>query len=349
MNFVPGNRYSTAPKNARTHRSIAVEPSINVFFQLALGKQLRRRLKRTTGWDLDHAQDRHRQVACESSVTGEFATLDLSNASDTVSRSLVELLLPHSWFDQLNDLRSPKTYFQGKWVVLEKFSSMGNGFTFELETIIFAAIACAVSREMGGIGKLGCDVFVFGDDIIVKNDFARPLKSVLGFFGFTLNEEKSFMGEEQFRESCGGDYFAGKPVRPYFLKELPNEPQDNVVFANGLSALTERLALCGVDLDRRAWFSILDSIPTRVRICRGPKELGDLVIHDQVSNWTTRTRNSIRYIKALRPHRYRVVSFGHFEPSVVLACATYGTGNRRGGVIPRNGLLGYKVGWVPFS
>jgi hypothetical protein len=45
----------------------------------------------------------------------------------------------------------------------------------------------------------------------------------------------------------------------------------------------------------------------------------------------------------------RVISFQRFEAQVVLACATYGTGNRRGGVIPRDGVLSYKVGWVPFS
>jgi hypothetical protein len=359
FSFVPGNRFTTVPKTALTDRSIAVEPSINVFYQLALGRELRSRLKRKglapssepfAAWDLDRAQDIHRQVACESSATREFATLDLSNASDTVARTLVELLLPHGWFSALDDLRSKKTLIDGRWVVLEKFSSMGNGFTFELETIIFAAVACIASRKSGcGLGLLGVDVFVFGDDIIVKNDVARPLKSVLEFLGFTLNKGKSYFDDEPFRESCGGDFFAGLPVRPYFLKELPNGPQDYFAFANGLRALASRLALAGKPLARRAWFSVLDRIPTRVRSCRGPKDLGDVVIHDDEERWTTRWRNGIRYLQALKPSRIRVIKFENFTPEVVLACATYGTGNRRGGVIPRDGVLSYKVGWVPWS
>lgn len=364
LSFVPGNRFTTVPKTAKTDRSIAVEPSINVFYQLALGRQLRQRLARrprrirkgdTTsykdfaGWDLDRAQEVHRQVAEASSVTREYATLDLSNASDTVAKVLVKILLPRLWFQALDDLRSKKTLVDGRWVVLEKFSSMGNGFTFELETIIFAAIACAVTRECGGMGLLGCDVFVFGDDIIVKNDVARPLKPVLEFLGFELNVDKTYFDDVPFRESCGGDYFSGKPVRPYFLKECPNGPQDFVAFANGLSDLATRLALTGRPISRRAWFSVLDCIPSRVRSCRGPKGLGDVVIHDSEEHWTVRWRSDIRYIRALRPHRVRIISFQRFDPQVVLACATYGTGNRQGGVTPRDGVLSYKVGWIPYS
>lgn len=347
--YVPGNRFTTVPKNARTDRSIAAEPSINMFYQLALGRQLRRRLNKSTGWDLARAQEVHRQVACDASRTGEFATLDLSNASDTVSSTLVEVLLPHHWYDQLNDLRSKKTLIDGKWVVLEKFSSMGNGFTFELETIIFGAIACVAARECGHAGVLGFDVFVYGDDIIVPNNVAHPLKSILEFCGFTLNAEKSYYSDEPFRESCGGDYFAGKPVRPYYPEDIPNEPQEYIAFANGLYAVAQRLSLTGKALGRRAWFSILDRIPTGIRSCRGPQDLGDLVIHDREEGWTVRWRSGIRYIRALRPHKYRVIRYEGFKPGIVLACATYGVGNRRGGVIPRDGLLSYKVGWVPRS
>lgn len=357
--FVPGNRYSTVPKTAKTDRSIAVEPAINVFYQLGLGAELKRLLRKNAFWDLKQAQTMHRWVAERSSVSREFATLDLSNASDTVAVNLVRLLLPPRWFEVLDDLRSKKTLIDGKWVYLEKFSSMGNGFTFELETIIFAAISVAVSREAGHKGWLGRDVFVFGDDIIVKDDVAHPLKSVLEFFGFRLNEAKSFKAGVPFRESCGGDFFNGHPARPYFLKELPNGPQDYISLANGIRAAVTQLAPLGASGCIAAWFAVLDSIPTRARDCRGPQDLGDIVIHDDPERWTYRKRGDIRYLKVLRPWRHRKVSFGIFHPSVVLACATYGTGNigtpvmgvvpRTEGLIPRDGVLSYKVGWIPRS
>ena len=350
LSVIPGNRFATVPKSALTDRSIAVEPSINVFYQLALGRAIRRCLKKAVGWDLDHAQEIHRRVAKESSVSREFATLDLSNASDTVCSNLVRLLLPPAWFSQLDDLRSKKTWVKDRWVVLEKFSSMGNGFTFELETLIFAALSCVASRRCGESGKLGVDVFCFGDDIIVKNGVAKAVVEVLNFCGFSLNESKSFFKDEPFRESCGGDYFDGQAVRPFYLKKELNGPQDFIAAANGISALRDRLAFTGRGIDRRAWFHLLDCIPTKVRNrCRGPKALGDIVIHDDESRWFTRWRNCIRYISVYRPHKNRTVKFAWFKPEVVLACATYGTGNRNEGVIPRDGVLSHKVGWVPYS
>lgn len=354
LEYVRGNRFTTAPKTALTDRAIACEPSINLFYQLALGRQLKSRLRKRGCWDMTRAQELHRLVAESSSVSREFATLDLSNASDTLSYNLVRLLLPPHWFDQLDGLRSPFTRMkiggQQRWVKLEKFSSMGNGFTFELETIIFAAISVVVTRESGGQGWLGRDTFVFGDDIIVKNEIARPLKLVLEFLGFKLNVEKSFFGDEPFRESCGGDFFAGKPVRPYSLKRELNGPQDYIVLANGISAQSERLTRAGVSLPLRSWFAVLDCLPSRVRQCRGPKALGDIVIHDEQDRWTGRWRGSIRYLKSLRPHRKVVIPYEVFEDDVILACATYGTGNSNiGGVIPRDGILSYKVGWVPYS
>lgn len=349
LSFVQGNRFATVPKTALIDRGIASEPSINGFYQLALGRALRNRLRKA-GWDLDTAQNVHRQVAETSSVTREYATLDLSNASDTVSKELVRLLLPHDWYDQLNDLRSKKTLIDKRWVVLEKFSSMGNGYTFELETIIFAAIACVVTRLTSeNPGVLGKDVFVFGDDIICKDGVVSELVAALKFFGFAINEEKSFHGNSPFRESCGADFFNGYSVRPFFLKDLPTGPEGYIVFANGLEALRKRFSALGHFLERKAWFAVLDSLPTAVRWCRGPSSLGDIVVHDDESRWQTRWRHSIRYIRVFRPWKHRVVSFGYFSPGIVLACAVYGTGNTRGGVIPRDAVLGYKIGWVPSS
>lgn len=325
---VPGNRFTTVPKTSLTDRAIAVEPSINVFYQLGLGRVMRQRLRENAGWDLNRAQDIHRRVARNASISGEFATLDLSNASDTVCKTLVKILLPPAWFSALDDLRSKKSCVGEKWVLLEKFSSMGNGFTFELETIIFAALSCVASRRFND-GRLGSDVFVFGDDIIVREDSCRAVTSVLEFFGFKLNAEKSFSANSPFRESCGGDYWHGRAVRPFFLKNEPIEPQDFIALANGIRALSERVG--DESTLRKVWFYVLDALPSKVRRCRGPSGLGDIVIHDEPERWTTRWRSGIKYISAYRPHRTRVVRFERFTPEVVLACATYGTGNRQGG------------------
>lgn len=350
---VPGNRFTTVPKDAEKDRGICIEPSINVYYQLGLGGAIRSRLL-TAGIDLRVAHEVHKRVACEASVEGHMATIDLSNASDTVSRGLVKLLLPDTWYRELEALRSPKTLFRGRWVALEKFSSMGNGFTFELETLIFLGLCLGVTS-----GRPGHDVFVFGDDIIVPTHAAKGVIAALKFFGFTPNDRKTFVSGP-FRESCGGDYFLGVDVRPHFLKELPFEPQHFISLANGL----RRTSSSGVDrfaVVERAWFSVLDALPSSIRSLRGPSDLGDLLIHDEETRWRPRWRSSIRYFKVYRPSKYRKIPTGRFSDDVALASSIYGvkwsspasslTGSRwrPGYLIPRDSVLGYKIGWVPRS
>jgi hypothetical protein len=383
--YVRGNRFTTVAKDCVKDRGIAVEPSINLFYQLAYGQVMKDRLFRA-GLDLRNAQTIHKQVACEASIRGHFATIDLSNASDTVCKSLVELLLPERWFEALSALRSPATLVEERWVLLEKFSSMGNGYTFELETTLFAAIAMAVMQELHVNPVPGSNVYVFGDDIIVPTACAEGVLTVLRFLGFTPNAKKTFVSGP-FRESCGGDFFNGVDVRPFFLEEFPYEPQQFIAMANGFRRMVDSVSR---DCRRsstliRAWFRILDALPSDVRRLRGPQDLGDLVIHDGEERWQVRWRHSIRYIACYRPARFRRVGWEHWHESVVLASALYGvdsglpTSHKKlvlaesradfvgptrprkqnsndvsekhdtYGITPRDAVLGYKVGWVPYS
>lgn len=345
--FIRGNRFTAVPKDARKFRGIAIEPSINLFYQLGFGSALRSRL-RDSGINLNDGQVIHKQVACEASRSGAFSTIDLSNASDTVCINLVKLLLPSSWFKALNDLRSPTTNVEGKVVVLEKFSSMGNGFTFELETLIFLGL-CSAAMISCGIQPLpGENLWVFGDDIIVPADCSGVLKSALSFCGMTVNQEKSFVNGP-FKESCGGDYFDGTDVRPFFLKEFPYEPQHYMAMANGIRGLA---FAAGRDVSRfsdlrRTWFRILDFLPSAIKRLRGPQDLGDIVIHDDEENHDTRYRYGIRQYRTYRPIRFRTVSWKYFDPDVILATAVYGVGHGRDGVSPRDNVLGHGIAWVP--
>jgi hypothetical protein len=357
--LIDGNRFSAVPKDCQKNRGIAIEPSINLFYQLGYGSVIRRRLLRL-GIDLDHGQEKHKLIACEASKTGLLATLDLKNASDTVSRRLVELLLPREWFRALSSLRCEKTLLDGKWVLLEKFSSMGNGFTFELETVIFLCICWALDPEMDP----GSNLFTFGDDIILPTKFAQGAIGALEFCGFTINKDKSFWSGK-FRESCGGDFFDGVDVRPHFIDSLPVEPADYISLLNGIRRLSgsfcepERYRSC-----MRFWHSILGCLPSEIQRCRGPEVLGDICIHDEPRSYAFRRwRSSIGYIRCFRPHRLRRYGWEHFRPDVVLATAVYGLGDGRrrvsgpdshdhfdsGGVIPRKPILSYKLGWVTMS
>lgn len=366
---VEGNRFTVVPKDARKDRGICIEPSLNVFLQLAVGGVISQRMKQTLGWDKRYAQQFHQLLARIGSLTGAVATIDLSSASDTVCSNLVKLLLPPAWFRLVDDLRSHKTFIEGKWVKLEKFSSMGNGFTFELETLIFWSLATAIqqlepARECQYTP--GLTTSVFGDDIIVPTSVSKSYIAALKFFGFTPNEDKTFVSGP-FRESCGGDFFSGFDVRPHFVKEEMNEPHRLISLANGLRRFGRRHdGLGGAGAYRTSWFKCLDGIPIQIRNCRGPEALGDIVIHDDERYWipiNTVERSSIRYLRVWRPVPNRVIGWEQFRPGVVLSCALYGASSgapplsvclddpaeawRRSGVVPRIGgsyVSGYRFG-----
>lgn len=208
LDLTPG-RLEFVPKNARTYRAIVVEPMLNGLLQAGIGDYMSKRLKRA-GLDISD-QSKNKNLARQASLTGGLATLDLSSASDSISYQLVKYLLPEKWFTLLNSARSCSVSYMGHEIHLNKFSSMGNGFTFPLETLIFWAI----SRAAAPSGE----VSVYGDDIICPTEFSSVVCRMLSVCGFTVNTEKSFT-DGPFRESCGGDYYLGFSIRPFYQKHL---------------------------------------------------------------------------------------------------------------------------------
>lgn len=205
------------PKNAVTDRSICIEPLLNGFFQKGVGQYIRERLLRF-GVDL-RDQTRNQKLALQGSINGDLATVDLSMASDCLAREVVFDLLPPEWSELLDYLRSSEVVFEGTTHVLEKFSSMGNGFTFELESLLFYAVA-AVAVEDVGLSLESTSVY--GDDIIVPVEAYDLVEEMLGYLGFEFNRSKSYRSG-LFRESCGADYFRGIDIRPYYQKTLISE------------------------------------------------------------------------------------------------------------------------------
>ncbi len=208
VELVPA-KLSFVPKNAKSLRSICTEPGLNTMVQLALGARMSERLA-AFGIDI-RDQTVNQRRALEGSRTGALATLDLSSASDTIARELVFELLPLDWASLLAKARSSHVLLPGgSEIRQEKFSSMGNGFTFPLETLIFWSLAasCCNSDE---------DATAYGDDLIVPSDRYPLLVEVLVAAGFVVNQAKSYH-TGPFRESCGKDYFSGTDVRPIYAK-----------------------------------------------------------------------------------------------------------------------------------
>jgi len=221
-------------KNAKTTRPIVVEPILNGLAQKGIGTYLKERMFSVSGLDLSD-QERNRRSALGGSIFGDLATVDLASASDTLSIGTVAELLPPVWFDFLGRYRTGTVTHEGVQIELEKFSSMGNGYTFELESLIFYALSIGVCQTLH---LNEGEVSVFGDDIIVPTEAYELLKEVLEYYGFEVNTEKSYH-HGPFRESCGADWFRGSDIRPFYLRDQISE-QTLYLFHNWAMRRCER-------------------------------------------------------------------------------------------------------------
>ncbi len=222
--WLTGNKLAFVPKTMATHRAIAVEPLLNSFVQRGIDITLRDLLKCRAGIDLSR-QEPNQEMARRGSIDGSLATIDLSSASDTIARKLVEYVLPYKWHRLLNECRSPTTTDPLFGTVqLEKFCSMGNNFCFPLETLIFAAICSASGAPKGSFR-------VYGDDIICPSEHAPRVLELLTLLGFVPNANKTFF-EGPFRESCGADWWEGVPVRAAYAVKSWDDVRNIASFHN---------------------------------------------------------------------------------------------------------------------
>nr|QDH91132.1 MAG: RNA-dependent RNA polymerase [Leviviridae sp.] len=230
---VDSSRYSFVNKTTTIARGICTEPTINMWFQLGLGAILERRLLSYFKIDLASQPDHNRVLANVGSKTDRLTTIDLESASDSMSLGMLKWLLPRSFYSLLVYLRCGKTLLpNGSSLELNMVSTMGNGFTFPLQTMLFSCVVSSVARFFNV--KLDKANFgVFGDDIICPREITRTVIRVLTTLGFTVNSEKTFV-EGPFRESCGTDYFNGVNVRGVYIKRLRTQ-QDLYVAINSLN------------------------------------------------------------------------------------------------------------------
>lgn len=226
------------PKNIKSARLICVEPSCNMFLQKGFGRKIESWLYHYHSIDIEKQQFFNRDLARYGSVSGKFATIDLSSASDSISRTLVSHFLNPSFKESLELIRCSKVSFDGEEVDLHMISSQGNATTFPLQTLIFSCLVRAAYKVLGiPLKQDECNRYsslnysVFGDDIIVRTEAFDLVTKGLKLLGFITNDEKTF-NEGPFRESCGGDYYLGRNCRPVFL--YGTRKQDLYSFINRL-------------------------------------------------------------------------------------------------------------------
>lgn len=244
-------RLRFVPKNLKTARSICMEPNVLMFFQQGVMREFLQHIDKSCFSRFIRIRDqaRNRDLALFGSYTGEVDTLDLSAASDSVSMALVKAVFPPSWQIPMRATRSHSCITpDGGLHRLMKFAPMGSALCFPTQCMIFVSIciyaACLYTYEVEhGDGDFLCwlkanlervldsipdkphswsarfqPIAVYGDDICVDRRLTPIVRTILARLGFVMNDSKSFMGSQAFRESCGGFYLDGNDITPLYFR-----------------------------------------------------------------------------------------------------------------------------------
>lgn len=204
-----GARFTTVPKNNDVDRVIECECLCNMVVQRIIAKGIRKVIEDQYGVSLNKMQHFHKILIRHFQ---KFATIDLKNASNSVYMSVLRWFLHGSYLlKMVESSRSAVVDIDGEWIPLKMVAPMGNGFTFELMTLMLLAMCRHFDNE----------ALVYGDDIIVTNESADEVICALSFIGFTTNVTKTFVSGT-FRESCGGFTSHGKYLTSFEFEWAPD-------------------------------------------------------------------------------------------------------------------------------
>jgi hypothetical protein len=234
-------KVTPVPKTLKGPRIIAIEPCCMQFAQQGIRDWLYARLEShqlTAGHVNFRDQRVNQELALMSSSTGQYATIDLSDASDRVPRDLaLEMFSSHPDLQEAVDAcRSNSAILPDGRLIspLKKFASMGSALCFPVEAMYFYTIcivALLKAHNLPATPKnvfyVSRDVYVYGDDIIVPSTNAAIVLDHLQQYNCKVNSNKTFVSGS-FRESCGLDAFDGQSVTPTYVRHLPPENKRHV-------------------------------------------------------------------------------------------------------------------------
>lgn len=214
------SEFLLVPKDIRGHRTICRETVESMYHQQGIRRSMEKSItSHPLGKGISFIdQSQNAQLALTSSVTKEFATIDLKDASDRISYSLVSFLFKGTaiW-DEMIKCRSTQVFYGDASHNLRKWAPMGSAICFTtLALVVHALIKSAFALA----GHAGAECYVFGDDIIVPSSLYLVAVAALEAGGLTVSMTKSFVNSH-FRESCGMDAYEGVDVTPVRLRYMP--------------------------------------------------------------------------------------------------------------------------------
>lgn len=232
-------RVTPVPKTLKGPRIIAIEPCCQQFVQQGIRDVLYERIESywlTKGHINFSDQSVNQKLAMKSSSTRQSATIDLSDASDRVPRSLaMEMFRSNPDLQEaIEACRSTNAELPDGTIIgpLQKFASMGSALCFPVEAMYFYTICVMALLDSQNlpvsprnIKYVSRGLYVYGDDIVVPATYAVSVLGYLRKYNCKVNDGKTFyLG--RFRESCGIDAYSGYEVTPTYLrKQRPENRQ----------------------------------------------------------------------------------------------------------------------------
>lgn len=227
----PRARFKFVPKTSLKWRGICIEENEVQWHQQAIRRALYKRIEshpETRGRVNFTSQLVNRQLALKGSVFKEWSTIDMSAASDRISRKLVAYLFGEN--KQLltaveacssDEVELPNDAGLSFIDVmpLKKIAPMGSAICFPVMALVHYSLIRAILDSSSIPHALTRDVYVYGDDIIVRRACAQAIYDYLPLFGMKINTDKSF-SHSYFRESCGLHAYKGVDITPTRFKTL---------------------------------------------------------------------------------------------------------------------------------
>jgi hypothetical protein len=240
------------PKDITKSRSISKIPNAFMYFQQEVLRWMVNSMEhgQISRFVTLSDQQNSRDAALHGSKYLCTDTIDLSSASDSVHVDLVRGVFPSDYLFYLMATRTSKVRTpDGQIRQIYKFAPMGSALCFPVQCILFTAVciysAIAVScGEATGVRTISRaeahksirglftrtrsestpfirryePPVVYGDDIAIDSRHTSSVTSTLERLGFTVNQSKSFIGSQGFRESCGIFAFEGQDVTPVLFR-----------------------------------------------------------------------------------------------------------------------------------
>lgn len=201
------------PKSWKINRGITPLSEFGLYWSHGISGYIEHCLRKH-GLDIKRLESQHRILARRYSKSRSHVTADLSSASDSLTRPILNAVLPRRVYTDLRKTFVPSIVIDGREYHTLSCLPMGNGATFPIETLVFYCICKAI----GNLLKVGGVYSVYGDDLIYPSRIHTYVHRVFGDLGIQFNLEKTFR-LSHFRESCGGDFYHGIDVRPALFPE----------------------------------------------------------------------------------------------------------------------------------